>query len=234
MVAAFVQATSGTAAGANPNATALTTTSGNLLVVGTIDDSGVIGNGVTGITDSKGNTYTALTQQVSGSTQGKLFSIWYARNIVGGASHVLSVAFTLASASNVSWFVHEVSGCDQTAPADKVSTAATGTGTTATSGTTGTLAQADEYVFSLFNHLGASVGLTAGAGYTLAPGTGVGPTDMRGIAEYRVVAATTALAPTLTIGASREWIALTATFKGAVAAPAFSGRPRPIPTVVRM
>jgi hypothetical protein len=96
----------------------------NIVAVGWNDTTST----VSGVGDSKGNTYTLAIGPTSGT--GLRQSIYYARNIAGG-SNTVTVTFNQAAAF-VDVRVLEYSGLDWVNPLDQTAGAA-GTGTSASS-----------------------------------------------------------------------------------------------------
>ena len=186
------------------------TTSGNLIVV-TVSDDGGIANGITSVTDSKSNTYVKVPNEFPGAAT---VSMWYAKNITGGASHTITVNYddTITFASTC--VAQEFSGIDTTAPLDVyASTAATST--SPTSGATSSTTLADELVVGGLAFTAATTTVTLGSGYTNLGTThqtnaGVGM-------ESKIVSGTGAQTATFTLGASRSWSCAVATFKAATA-----------------
>lgn len=103
---AFVQGDRGSTTNTWPVATAgITTTSGNTIVaVVSINSSRT----VTGLTDNKGNTYTALAGNPQQPNLQFNVYAFYCENIVGGAAHVLTAAGSGTSVGAIS--VAEFSG----------------------------------------------------------------------------------------------------------------------------
>ena len=168
----------------------------NIVAVGWNDTTST----VTGITDTRGNTYTLAIGPTSGT--GLRQSIYYAKNIAAG-SNTVTVTFNKA-AIFVDVRVLEYSGLDTANPLDTAAGAA-GSGTTASSGTVTTTA-ANELIF--------------GAGMTIAKFTGAGAgftsriitSPDADIAEDRTVTATgnySATAP----NSRSNWVMQVATFK---------------------
>ncbi|MGA9797564.1 MAG: IPT/TIG domain-containing protein [Terriglobales bacterium] len=167
----------------------------NIVAVGWNDTTST----VSGVTDSRGNTYTLAIGPTTGT--GLRQSIYYAKNIAAG-SNTVTVTFNKAAAfPDVR--VLEYSGLDTSNPLD-VTAGAAGTGTAASSGTA-TTTSATELIF--------------GAGMTLARFTGAGSgftsriitSPDADIAEDEVVSATgsySAAAP----NSSSSWVMQMATF----------------------
>jgi hypothetical protein len=200
---AFVQvnsATPQTATGAVALSYLAAQSAGNLNVVavGWNDTTST----VTGVSDTRGNTYTLAIGPTSGT--GLRQSIYYARNIAAG-SNTVTVTFNQA-AVYVDVRVLEYSGLDTATPLDKVAGAA-GSGTAASSGAV-TTTSASELIF--------------GAGMTTTHFTGAGSGFVSriitnpdaDIAEDQTVSSTgtyTATAP----ATSSNWVMQVATFRAA-------------------
>ena len=88
---------------------AVSHTSGNLVVVGCRNY--VLGT--TTVTDTAGNTYTALTSYTDGAVDA--FQFFYAKNITGNASNVVTCNFSNPS-GYVAVVVLQVAGASTTAP----------------------------------------------------------------------------------------------------------------------
>lgn len=72
---------------------------------------------LTGVTDTLGNTYTLLDNPTEDTGNVSRAAHFYAKNIAGGANTV--TATFSASLTVKKLIIHEVSGCDTTAPSDK-------------------------------------------------------------------------------------------------------------------
>jgi hypothetical protein len=190
-----------------------TTVAGQLIVI-TISDDSAGATSVTSVTDSFGNTYTKVpiaagTNSVllnSSSTQ-----MWYAVLAVGkaGASHTVTVNWSTAATGRVTVAAQYFNGFTGTPTLDQ-KLGATGTSTTASPGTTGTLTTANELVVVGAGHASTTSAFTAGAGMTNLSTQNVANAAVGQVSK--VVAATTAVTGTLTIAASRAWGAIIATF----------------------
>lgn len=132
------------------------TTAGNLIIAAfAVRSTGT----VTDVTDSQGNTYNRVFQQLYASFYG--IDLWYAKNIVGGSAIVTG---TISGTSfQIPMMCREYSGLDTTAPFD-VSSVGTGSGGTLNSGTTATTSQASELVIGVGGNNSGRV-MTAGSGY---------------------------------------------------------------------
>jgi hypothetical protein len=129
----------GTAANSSSEVTGgVSATAGNLLVVMIAIANNALT--VSSITDTAGNTYTqcsgALIQ--SQSSVGTL-DIWYAKNILGNATNVVTVNYSALSQFGGSIKVHQYSGADTTSPFE---TATTGSATAATAVTSSSFSPA--------------------------------------------------------------------------------------------
>lgn len=100
---------------ANPFTTpAANHSSGNLLAV--LIRTAIFGS-ITSITDTAGNTYQRFGNTYSDVGANDFVQWWYAKNIIGNASNVLSVTFT----SNVQFaalLVYQIAGADPGSPTD--------------------------------------------------------------------------------------------------------------------
>lgn len=189
------------------------TTVGNLIVVFVQSYNGTPGTG--SVTDNKSNTYTRNYSTASGLLT---ISVYSAPITTGGASHVI----TLGSGVDIANLdVVEVSGAAASSYFDKsVSNAATSTGPY-TSGSTGTLSQADEIVIV---GVGVDTGefqqITEDASYTLIGEFLNGTAGFVSNAAYKIVSATTAInhSWTSTYG-SNPWFAGAVTYKAAASVP---------------
>ncbi len=170
----------------------------NIVAVGWNDTTST----VTGITDTRGNTYTLAIGPTTGT--GLRQSIYYAKNIAAGTNTV-TVTFSQAAAF-VDVRVLEYSGLDTANPFDKAA-GAVGSGTTASSGAVTTTA-ANELIF--------------GAGMTISKFTGAGSgftsriitSPDADIAEDRAVTATGSYSATAP-NSSSSWVMQVATFQKA-------------------
>lgn len=215
MAQAFVQSVSKSSTGSTPmtsSAFGSSTTTGNLIVVSVSDDGGTAG-GITSVTDSKSNTYTKIANEQAGSST---LSMWYAKNITGGASHTVTIAWNTGLVSQASFVAQEFSGCDTSSPLDRF-TGATGSSTSPSSGATAATTTDAQLVVGGVAYFGTAVTPSAGSGYTNA--NSVAFTNASGSEESKVIALAAAQTATFTLSGSRDWSCGVATFKasGAVA-----------------
>ena len=172
-------------------------TAGNLNVVAVM--WGDTTSTVSSVTDSKGNTY-ALAVGPTKAT-GLTSAIYYAKNIAGGSNTVTVKFNQTASYPNVN--VLEYSGLDTANPLD-VRAAATGSGTTANSGSA-TTTSANELIVGAGNP--TSVFTAAGSGFTSRIINAFG-----GISEDKIVSSTGSYNATATL-TSGTWVMQMATFR---------------------
>jgi hypothetical protein len=210
----FVQAKSAvSASGSSVNiAYSVAQTTGNLNVVAVM--WGDTTSTVSSVTDSKGNTYALALgpNRVTGLSS----AIYYAKNIVGGSNTVTVTFNQTVSYPNVN--VLEYSGLDTTNPLD-VSAAATGSGTTANSGSA-TTTSANELIVGAGNPMSVFTG--AGSGFSSRIINAYG-----GISEDKIVSSTGTYNATATL-TSGTWVMEMATFRGSGQV---SGGGNPAPTV---
>lgn len=188
---------------------------GQLLVAYGCNDSGLSGQ-MTGVTDSKGNTWTQVPGMDTTNAVGVSLDAWYCIPTTGGTGFTVSVAFNAAN-GNMNAIVQYFDGFTGTPTLDKVKTTAdTGTPTTCTSGATATTTVADELVVGGAVHASSLSVFTAGSGYTNLTESPVAFRE--GAMESKVVSSTGAQTATFTIAAGRACIGGVATFYDDVAA----------------
>ena len=209
----FVQANTGPSTVQSSNASVSVNyvnpqTAGNLniVAVGWTDTTSAISS----VTDTGGNTYTRAVGPTA--SNGQQQSIYYAKNIAGGANtNTVTVTFNqVAAYPDVR--ILEYKGLDTTSPLD-VTAAAGGSGTNASSGSA-TTTSANELIFG--------AGTTAGV--FSAPGSGFTTRMINifgNIAEDEVVSSTGSYAATATNSAG-NWLMQMATFKASGASGDFS------------
>jgi hypothetical protein len=177
-------------------------TAGNLNVVTVMWGDTV--RTVSSVTDSKGNAYTLAVGPTK--TTGLTSTIYYAKNIASG-SNTVTVAFNgTAAYPNVN--VMEYGGLDTASPLD-ISTAATGTGTTANSGSAQTIS-ANELIVGAGNP--SSVFTSAGSGFSSRTINTFG-----GIAEDKIVSSAGNYNATATL-TSGTWVMQMAAFRASTSA----------------
>lgn len=209
MAQAYIQSVSKPSTGVSPMtslAFGSSTTTGNLIVV-TVSDNGGVTNGITSVTDSKGNTYTKIPNESDGSST---LSMWYAKNITGGASHTVTIAWNTSLVSQASFIAQEFSGSDTTSPLDRY-TSAHSTSTTPSSGATPTTTTDAQLVVAGVAYFSTNTTTTLGSGYSNLASTGI--TNANVSMESKVISSAAAQTGTFTLAASKSWAAGVATFK---------------------
>lgn len=149
MAIVFINAAGGnaTTSASTVASNALSVSAGNTLIV-CVTNYTSNGAVVTGITDTAGNTYTRCGATVGGDAQ-HTQEIWYASNVIGNASNVVTVQFS-ALATYRTMAVVQYSGLAASNTYDVGSTGTlTPSGTTHTT-TTATTTQADELLIGWF------------------------------------------------------------------------------------
>jgi hypothetical protein len=212
MAIAFVQGVSAQGASVLSVTTgAITTTSGNLLIIGTAQfTTANFGS----VSDSKTNTLNLVGGPVdgAGSDEARQYAAY---NCTGGASHTFTQNCSPADFPTI--IAAEVSGIALAAAADKTTTG-NETGTTHSTGTTAALTQADELVYcnGATHSVGGSISNTDGS-YTQDQAVVAGAGE-NAVSAYKIVAATTAVSwNNWTIGASRNGSSVLVTYKAAAA-----------------
>lgn len=190
------------------------------------------GGSLTGRTSTKGNLVVivalstdpafTITHSQAGTVKtaqsdaflGGQIRIAYIENIVGGASHTITL--TAAAASNSFMNATEYSGIISSGSLDKVNSG-TGTSTALLSAATATTAQPNELIIGGgANSDATSSAWTAGASFNLRGNLANGLTGACGFLEDRIVAARGAYTSSATwSGGSSAWVCQVATFIGA-------------------
>lgn len=170
--------------------------------------------------DTLSHTYAAMTAEQGGAGALRLRS-FYEESCTGGACTVTFDIATTDAGGDLTVVVAEFSGAALSAALDATQVG-TGTGTAVDSGTTATLAQADEMIWGGMTHDGGNQTITETGGATLVQENEGGTGNVPIGCSYEIVAATTAQAATWTIGLSTLWFAHVATFKAAAAGGATS------------
>jgi hypothetical protein len=159
------------------------------------------------VTDSAGNVYIAAVAQAQ-TSDGHQLHLFYAKNILGGAN---TVTATFSGTNNHPWLaIYEYGGLSTTLPLDRTS-AAQGSSTAVSSGSTLVTSSAKELVF-------AGVGLPSGYSGTETVGSGFvlgqrNTSTSPGATESALVTTTGSYTGTFTLSSSTNWSALVATFK---------------------
>lgn len=134
-----------------------------------------------------------------------------APNSASGAD-AITTTWAGTTSSTLRQIFMEIAGIAASSPLDASPAIATGSGTTATANTTGTLAQANEIAFLFLSGDGTGGTFSTPAGWT---DSGEGMIASRIQMWYKIVAATTALAPASTLSSSQAWWMQIMTFKAA-------------------
>ena len=207
---AFVQVNAATPQ-TNQSSVAVTYTSAqtagntNILAIGWNNAT----SNITSVTDSAGNTYQLAVPTARGS--GVSQAIYYATNIKAAAAGTNTVTATFNTATPyVDIRALEYSGLDPVNPFD-VGTSASGTGTSANSGTVTTTA-ANALIFGA----GITTGGFSAAGTNFT--TRIITTPDADIAEDRIVTTTGPYSATAPAERLAAWVMQVATFKAAAAA----------------
>jgi len=198
-VVKFVQVNSRTSTSASALTTAYSSqqAAGNLNVVAVM--WGDTTRAVSSVTDSRGNSYALAVGPTKATGLGS--AIYFARNIAGGSNAVTVTFNGTAAYPNVN--VLEYSGLDTANPLD-VSAAATGSGTTANSGSA-TTSSANELIVGAGNPTSVFTG--AGSGFSNRVINGFG-----GISEDRVVSSSGSYNATAAL-TSGVWVMQMAAFR---------------------
>lgn len=178
---------------------AISVTAGNLLVACV---SAPPGGGTMSVTDTAGNTFTGMTIYHRGDS-GQNNQIFYAKNVTGNASDILTAHVT--SATNF-WSIvaAQIAGASTTAPADADSG---GGGTSATPTTTYSTKAPNEIIIACAPGTGFNFS-SVGTGYTLVQYDGT----IQAMEYKGVTAIQTNATATFTIGGSVPWVISAASF----------------------
>lgn len=190
-------------------APAFNVTTGNTLIVAAWCYA-TAGQSVTGITDTAGNTYTKV-DHVFHATDLYRGEFWYAKNIIGNASNVVTATYS-ATVAYRAVAVVQYSGLDSTTPFELT---AKGTGSSSATTSTFTTTSPDA-VHLLISRLGY-VGEVWPAGFTGFLGVGNQSPKM---AEKIVT--TTVISGTYTVTYGGDIFVLFASFKAPASAPTTS------------
>lgn len=196
---------------------AINVSTGNLMVIGIIINNGSAIT-ISSITDTASNTYTQAIRDRQ-SAESTSLDIWYAQNVTGNASNVITANFS-GSAGYAFMYAAQYSGAATASALDQTSTGYT-TGTSVASSAF-TTTQADE-VLTAIGYYSSADTPTAGSGYTM-----VSDAALRCLYEYQIVSSiqSSVTAGYSTTGSNSKMVVV-ATFK-AVAAAAAAKRFLPI------
>lgn len=176
--------------------TAAAIPAGCLVVVGVYVGFGT-SQSISGVSDGT-NSYTKAVGNVYDGTTQTVLDIWYKENASAVSSSAsLTATFSAASlgGSNVPIInAAYVTGILTSSSLDKSSTGTQNSGTAYASGSTTTLAQANEIAFGFMAHYNASATDTEGSGFTNINTTSKGSANWwMSRLSYQTVSATTAL-----------------------------------------
>lgn len=166
---AYVSSSQGTCStvctGSIIDSATLNVTTGKLIVVLIGGYNGGASMTVTGVTDTAGNTYVQGTSCFNNAqlTAG-ITDIWYAKNVTGNASNVVTVTYSSSTSTYRSVFQMQYSGADTTSPFEVCAIGNTASGTTVTSASFSPASSKNVNV-AIGNASGA-VTWTAGTNYT--------------------------------------------------------------------
>lgn len=212
MAPTLVQSKSGTATSGTSLTITLTssTTAHNCLVVNFGSTASTTNPNVSGITIGGSADHFTRARQNNAAAVANA-DIWVDRDCVGGQTSVV-VTFSAGTGTGIGigCWVEEWSGVDTSSPVDAVN-GATGTSTTWSSGSTGTLAQASEVVTGCV--FAFSTTLTTPAAPWTELGTLTAGTNNRFAAGWQVVSATTAQTFNSTTTGTSDWAAVVVTLK---------------------
>jgi hypothetical protein len=177
----------------------------------------------TGMSDATNGAYAKILDL--GTTTAVQPNVWQFHNAAAlSAGATITITKSVAGNRPFAWVIFALTGLATTSAVDQQATNS-GTGTSMLSGTTGTLAQADEILVAFYalddNVAIAPSGSNTEIGEAGVDGGGTGTPHIQ--CSYRVVAATTAVSETSTRAAGViNWRAAIVTFKGAGGAAATS------------
>lgn len=163
--------------------------------------------------DAGGNTWTVDVTGGDGTRNFSFISSVLATQLTTGNVITINWNPTTGGGSSTFW-LFEITGLSAS-PAYDVSAHSSGTGTALAVGPTATLSQADEIAFMIARSQSAAPGWTKGATWTSPATATLGALS---VAEWKIVAATTAVTADGTWGTSVNWNGRVATYKGAAAA----------------
>lgn len=207
---AFVNAASGSDLSGVPAASlstsAFSATAGNLIVV-FARQSSPGGNALTGtITDTAGNTYTLIRYETLGISD--RCGLWYATNIAGNASNVVTAAWSTNSLFTGVTAV-QYSGLSTTSPLD-TSTSANVLAATSITSPAFTTTAANEVLVAAGTVNFSPNTFTAGAGYAIVA---VDALNLQAVENKVVSSIQTGVTASMSIGAAHDWEFIVATFK---------------------
>jgi hypothetical protein len=200
-------ASNGTTSSTTLTFTITSTTAGNSIIL-VLGWQGASGTTVTAKLGSTSLTANFSEQNTTYTGRCAFFSL---DNIASGQT---TVTVTFSAASYSAGWVYEVSGLLSTGSYDQHAGATASTGTAASSGNTGTLANASEICFGAINDFsGGAITGPSSPWTNQANQTFYTSSDINFVNGYNIVSATTALAYAGTLTTSNYWCAAIATYQ---------------------
>jgi hypothetical protein len=196
---------------ASSTTVAITPSAGNLLVLTCAWFQGQ--GAVYSYSDNQANTWQSAI--IGSPDANSHIQIAYAMNVAGAATTITLQQGAGAGSGDIECDVIEFSGAATTGALDVTPTPTTGSSTTPAIAS-GTLAQSDEVLIAMATHTGgdATWAVDTGGGYTQISENEDNDTGQTYSAQRKIVAATTSDTADWTLGASRSWTAILASFKG--------------------
>jgi PKD repeat protein len=196
----------------------VSTTVGRHLVVAYLF-SGAGTNAVTGITDTKGNTYSIDATKKNVGTTGLLVVVASAKVTAAlGPGDKVTVTQNAITTYHLMQ-VYEFDNFDPTSWVDKTATASS-SGTAVSTASTATTAQANETLFAAVGFGDTTASLTSASGWSDGAKVEASGTKIKGLgAAARDVSATGAYAYAGTLSASEQWVAALVTYRTVAAPP---------------
>jgi hypothetical protein len=169
---------------------------------------------VTSITDTLGNTYAPVIEDIMVVDALAYAGIWRAFNILGGAN---TVTVNVAGTNDLTFTITEASGALTTDPNDASNSAEGNSQAPSVSLTT---VDGDPGVFGGFIYLGTTRSMTAGSGYATLAEDENGSSNMPLHSEFQAFASSGAKTVDGALGtAVADWLMVAASFKAAGGAP---------------
>lgn len=146
-------------------------------------------NTISSVTDTLGNTYTFLTNAsgYSNTTLTPRYEMWYAWNIIGGATTITATE-SAAGANSKIMYVREFSGIQFDADPLDVQKFGTGSSASPTTGNSSATANKYELVVAGGGDAGNGTSISVGAGYTGFLSSATSPSEIQ--TEYKFTTAT--------------------------------------------
>jgi hypothetical protein len=218
MAAANVQATAGgsdTGTGASSVATSAfgsSTTTGNAIFVAIYwYDSPIT---ITSVQDTAGNSYTPVGTTYTDTLEAQQCAHYYALNITGGASQVVTANFSTAAAQYKRIVAHEASGIATSSALDKDSVGKSQTGTSVTDNAVTTTTNG-QYIFSSVMNVSGTATFSSGAGFSEPANSTAGAANFEAMAQYQIQGTAGSVTAAFNVSASNECAMRTSTFKAA-------------------